>query len=124
MRLVSIAIPIAAAFALAAPAWADGPVTTANQTPAPQSSAPAPPLGDSSAYDDSDGPTQVIGPCGPTKAKADGSPDAAPHGEVEAGIGTGGYRHIAGRVCKPIGDNGAVSVSVSDTQYGGEGRRR
>jgi hypothetical protein len=61
-----------------------------------------------------------MGPCGPERVKPDGKLDTAPHGEIEAGIGTHGYRHLAGTVCQPLGQNGAVQVSagVSQAQYG------
>jgi hypothetical protein len=55
--------------------------------------------------------------------KPDGSLDTAPHGEVEAGVGTNGYRRIAGSVCQPIGQDGAVAVSVGETQSDGNYRR-
>jgi hypothetical protein len=109
----------------AAPAFADGPIATSSpaQAKPPQSAAGAPPLADAS---DSavDGPRVVMGPCGPTKARPDGSPDHAAHGVVEAGVGTHGYRHVALAACKPIGDNAAVAVSISQSDYGGGGGRR
>jgi hypothetical protein len=102
---------------MASPVFADGPVATSSsaQENAPQPAAGAPPL---AAQSDSAGDERpmVMGACGPTHAKADGNPDHAAHGEVEAGIGTGGYRHIGGTVCQPIGDAGAVTVSVGQTQ--------
>jgi len=63
------------------------------------------------------GPNPVaMGPCGPEKVKPDGKLETAPHGEVEAGVGTGGYRHVAGMVCQPIGQNGAVEAGGSYSQ--------
>jgi hypothetical protein len=105
---------IAAALCLAAGgAWADGPVTTASsaeQAP-PQPQGAPPPL---AGVADSAWPQRVaMGPCGPERVKPDGKLDTAPHGVVEAGIGTHGYRHLAGAVCQPIGQNGAVAVSAS-----------
>src|SRR5580704_17186072 len=120
-------ISIAAALPLlwlAAPALADGPVTTAGglqaSAPAP-AAAPAPlPTDDDDIMVGDDGKPVAMGACGPTHVTADGKPDSAPHGEVEAGVGTGGYRHLGGVICKPIGDNGgSVTLGVSTTQYGG-----
>ena len=113
MRLFVIAAALSLA---AAAAWADGPVSTtssADQNP-PQPQAAAPPLAD---HGDGSATQRVaMGPCGPERVKADGKLDTAPHGEVEAGIGTRGYRHLAGTVCQPIGQNGAVQVSASTSQ--------
>jgi hypothetical protein len=117
MRLIIVA----AAFSLAAgAAWADGPVTTASnadQVP-PQPQAAAPPL--AGVSDGAASQRVALGPCGPERVKPDGKLDTAPHGEIEAGIGTHGYRHLAGTVCQPIGQNGAiqVSASTSQAQYG------
>jgi hypothetical protein len=120
--------PAAAAVVIAmagAPAWADGPITTSNTTQmtAPQPNAPAAALApDAAGF--TDDPAIGMGPCGPEKVKPNGQLAHAPHGEVEAGVGTNGYRHIAGVVCQPIGDNGAVQVGVSETQSNGwRGRR-
>lgn len=38
------------------------------------------------------------------------------HGEVSAGIGTGGYRDFAAAVSMPIGENGTLNLSVSQTK--------
>jgi hypothetical protein len=64
-----------------------------------------------------------MGPCGPEKVRPDGKLDTAPHGEVEVGVGTRGYRHVAAAVCQPIGQDAAVTVSASETQ-GPVGPRR
>jgi hypothetical protein len=66
----------------------------------------------------------AMGPCGPEKVMPDGRLETAPHGEVEAGVGSNGYRSLAGAVCQPIGQDGAVAVSISETQGGGSFRRR
>ena len=108
---------LAAAVSLAAvAAWADAPVSTASSAreapPQPQSAPP--PL---AAVADSAAPPQIaMGPCGPERVKPDGKLDTAPHGVIEAGIGTHGYRHLAGAVCQPIGQNAAVAVSASVSQ--------
>jgi hypothetical protein len=106
------------------PALADGPIATAATVgpSAPQPDAPAPPLPPSRPGDPADAP-MVMGPCGPEKVSADGHVSTAPHGEVEAGIGTHGYRQVAGVVCQPIGENGAVTISAGQTQ-GDRGYRR
>jgi hypothetical protein len=123
MRLM---IPAILALSFAAPlAWADGPITTASPTssaPAPDASPPAS-VESADAADQDAGPDVRLGPCGPTKVTSDGKPDRSVHGEVDAGVGTNGYRHVGLSACKPIGDNGAVAISVSQTQFDG-GRRR
>jgi hypothetical protein len=109
-----------------APAWADAPISTSNTTriTAPQPDAPAAALATDAAGFTDDDPAVAMGPCGPEKVKPNGQLAHAPHGEVEAGVGTNGYRHIAGVVCQPIGDNGAVQVGVSETHSDGwRGRR-
>ncbi len=124
MRLLAA---VTALSMLATPlAWADAPISTANptQATAPQPDTPQPPLPPDPAAAAA-GPRMAMGPCGPETVKANGHLDTAPHGEVEAGVGTNGYRHIAGTVCQPVGDNGAVQVSISDTQSNGwRGGRR
>jgi hypothetical protein len=81
-------------------AWGDGPDS----------------LGDSSV--------QVNRSCGPAQATPGGQPDTAPHGEVDVGVGTDGYRHLSGAVCKPLGDNGSLSISAGTTQFGSPPPRR
>jgi len=51
------------------------------------------------------------------------NPDRAPHGEVWAGVGTGGYRNVGGVVTQPLGDCAQVTVAIDHTE-GGYGRRR
>lgn len=112
---------LAAALSVAAGAeWADGPVSTtssADRAP-PQPQAAAPPLADAGGAPAVQ--RVAMGPCGPERVKSDGKLDTAPHGEIEAGIGTHAYRHLAGTICQPVGQNGAVQVSasVSQAQYG------
>lgn len=63
-------------------------------------------------------------PNGPGKASGCAPPpDHRPHGEVWAGIGTGGYREVGGVVTQPIGDCGQVSVAI-DKVEGRFGPRR
>ena len=49
--------------------------------------------------------------------------DGKPHGEVWAGVGTGGYRNVGGVVTQPLGDCAQVTVAIDHTE-GGYGRRR
>ena len=103
-------------------AFADEAISTApavgQSQPAP---APVAPLRATDADGNDDGSHVQMGPCGPQAVSADGKTDNRAHGFVEGGIGTSGYRHVAGGVCKPLANGGSVSVSVSDTQL--QGRR-
>lgn len=101
---------------LAGPALADGPVATAGGSGAApaQASTPAP-LPVEGAFT-ANGPPVAMGPCGPERVKPDGKLDTAPHGEVEAGVGTSGYGHVAGAICQPIGQDAFVAASASYTQ--------
>jgi hypothetical protein len=121
----ALALATAVALFLAGPALAEGPITTTPATgpAAPQSTTPPPPLPSSQA-DLTDSQPMAMGPCGPEKVKADGSLDTAPHGEMEASVGTNGYRQLAGSICQPIGQDGFVAVSASQTQSDGSARRR
>jgi len=123
MRL--IACTAIALSLVAGAAWADGPLATADAgpgAPAAQTAAP-PPIEAPSADDLGPGPEVVPGPCGPRQVGKDGKPDNRAHGVVDVGVGTGGYRHVGVSACKPLGDNGAIAVSVSQTQANW-GRRR
>jgi hypothetical protein len=110
---------------LAGPALADGPIATAGGAApaAPQPTAPPPSLPTTEAAP-VDGEQIAMGPCGPEKVRPDGQLETKPHGEIEAGVGTGGYRQIAGAVCQPIGQHGVVAASVSATQANPTYRRR
>ena len=117
MRAVAafLAFALVPAFAIA-----DETIATA---PAKQSLPAAAPVSPLTAEDDSDvsdGQHMAMGPCGPEAVGDDGKLATNAHGYVEAGVGTSGYRHLAGGVCKPLANGGAVSVSVSETQ--GRGR--
>jgi hypothetical protein len=122
MRRLTLAAML---LACAAPAWADGPVSTtsAAQASAPQPSDVPPPLPANSAAMHGAQPV-AMGPCGPEKVKPDGTLETAPHGEVVAGVGTRGYRELGGTICQPVGQNGAVSLSIDDTQGDWGYRRR
>lgn len=58
---------------------------------------------------------------------ADGGPaaapatDKAPHGVVELGFGSDGYRHASASMIAPIGDVGTAAAAISDTSF--QGRR-
>ena len=119
----TLAFATATALAFTGPALAEGPISTApaaGPTAPPTTNTP-PPLPTTTVEADQPQP-MAMGPCGPEQVKADGTLETKPHGELEAGIGTGGYRHIAGTICQPIGQSGAVAVSVSQSQMDG-GRR-
>jgi hypothetical protein len=118
MRLIVSAM---IAFALT-PAWAlaeEAIATAPAQQPLP-AAAPVSPLQDFDTAPD-DGTSTRLGPCGPQTVSADGRADTKPHGYVEAGVGTRGYRHIAAGVCKPLANGGAIAVSVGQTEF--QGRR-
>jgi hypothetical protein len=114
---------------LSGPALAEDPIATAAehpaapQPPAPESTTPVP-LPPADAAQPVRAQPVALGPCGPEKVKPDGTLETKPHGEVEVGVGTGGYRHASAVVCQPIGQNGAVTVGVSDTQFDHPYRRR
>ncbi len=118
------AFATAVALFLAGPALADGPIATAPAAgPAPpQPTAPSAELPAPGAVT-AQGPQMAMGPCGPEKVKPDGSLEKAPHGEIEGGIGTRGYREVGGSVCQPVGKDGYVAVSAGETQ-GDFGYRR
>ena len=50
--------------------------------------------------------------------------DGKPHGEVWAGVGTGGYRNVGGVVTQPIGECAQVTVAIDHTQFDGPRRGR
>jgi len=109
-----IALAIAAAL-IASPALAaDEPMATASPTPAPAAAvstaqqiddfirtSPAP---DAKAADEVDG---VVA-----------RDDRKPHGVVEVGVGTGGYRSVYVQTDMPLGENGRLSLAFEDTKYG------
>jgi hypothetical protein len=103
-----------------AAALADDVISTAPGTQSLPAAAPVTPLRVTDS-DRSNGSRVQVGPCGPEAVDDNGKAGTNPHGFVEAGVGTSGYRHIAAGVCKPLANGGAVSVSVGETQ--GQGRR-
>ena len=52
------------------------------------------------------------------------NPDRAPHGEVWAGVGTGGYNTVGAVVTQPIGDCAEATIAVSRTEGGNIRRGR
>lgn len=50
---------------------------------------------------------------------AEPQPDHKPHGFVSVGVGTRGYREVAGAVTLPIGDTGQVTVAIDDAKVDG-----
>jgi hypothetical protein len=114
--------------ALASAGQAQEAVPTArNATPLDTRAQAAPPPLDAPRPPEALREVVKIGPCTPhaeiiaEQAREDGAtiePDHAAHGEVGAGIGTNGYREFHGVVCKPIGDNATVTLSVSKHDFG------
>ncbi|HLI65143.1 MAG TPA: hypothetical protein VKU90_02160 [Caulobacteraceae bacterium] len=117
--LARLAIFGAAFFLIAGAAFADGPVVIAHSPRAgPPTSEPPPPLPDDGADAADSAPAYRMGPCGPQAIDANGKPDQAAHGWVDVGVGTSGYRRGAAHVCKPLGDNGSVGITIGATQGG------
>ncbi len=112
----TLALLFAPGFALA-----DEAIHTAPATQSLPAAAAVTPLDDVGAASGDDGSGVRMGPCGPEKVTDDGKTETKAHGFVEAGVGTQGYRHIAGGVCKPLANGGAIAVSVSESQL--QGRR-
>jgi hypothetical protein len=50
--------------------------------------------------------------------------DRHPHGEVWAGIGTGGYREAGAVVSKPVGNCGHVTIAIDKVEMGRPHRPR
>ncbi|MFC3070185.1 hypothetical protein [Phenylobacterium soli] len=76
----------------------EAPISTADQIDAFIKSHPAPDLPQDRA-------------AGVTSSSAH---ERSPHGFVEVGVGTGGYRSVAGLVQMPLGDTGSVTLAASD----------
>jgi hypothetical protein len=118
MRSIVAALTLALAPGFA---FADGAIATAPAAQSLPAAAPVSPLDEAGADAPGGGSNVRMGPCGPQAVSVDGKTDTRAHGFVEAGVGTSGYRHVAAGVCKPLGDNGAIAVSVSQSQV--QGRR-
>ena len=122
----ALALGLSLGLALGTSALAQEAIPTAggvNPNHPPKTTVPPADLGARPEYSQDDyGPR--MGPCGPATTP-DGKPDKSAHGEVSVGVGTNGYRHIGGAVCKPIGENGAIAIAIdkTDGNYGYYGRR-
>lgn len=101
------------ALAFATPAAAEEAVATADRAASAPAAIEASPLPDAApAGADPEAPDARAHP----RARSRGCeppPDRKPHGEVWAGIGTGGYRSVGGVVTQPIGNCGSLTVGVS-----------
>lgn len=105
--LALLTSPATVLAAEAAPADADTPVATGKGQSAP----PATPQTEIQTADDS-----------LVSSEEDGKPDRKPHGFISAGVGTHGYREVAGAVTLPIGETGQVTIAIDDAHI--DGRRR
>jgi hypothetical protein len=123
---------LAGAGIVASAARADEPIATAAAGPPPVAETAAAPL----ATDDQS--PEAIGAW--ARGVMDGQPSTAaagpargagctpaidrkPHGEVWAGVGTGGYREGGGVVTAPVGACGQVTVAIDRTDMGRGGWR-
>jgi hypothetical protein len=119
MRLIVAALLV---FALAPGlVLADEAIPTAPTNQSPPTAAPVSPLQEAEAGAPDGGSGVRPGPCGPEAATADGKTATKPHGYVEGGVGSNGYRHIGAGLCKPLANGGAIAVSVGESQA--QGRR-
>lgn len=66
--------------------------------------------------DDADPPPAA--PATTADGTASGGVDHRVHGEVFAGVGTGGYREAGVTACAPLGDHAAVALSVEAARNG------
>ncbi|HEY3800753.1 MAG TPA: hypothetical protein VGL58_20555 [Caulobacteraceae bacterium] len=121
--MVRFAVALAASLALAVPAFADGPIATADPGATPPASTDTPaPLPDHNGASMPVPASEVMGPCGPEKIGADGKPQKTAHGEIDAGVDSRGGHMVSGTVCKPVGDNGGyveVSAGTASADNGG-----
>ncbi|HWF00229.1 MAG TPA: hypothetical protein VG248_10575 [Caulobacteraceae bacterium] len=123
-RSAGLVVP-AALFALGlcvlAPA-ASGQEAIATATTTADRDAPAPPSSEPlQIRPHLDGAEDIVrapGPCGGFRDPDTGKVEKTPHGEVHAGVGTGGYREAGGTVCVPLSDNVSATVAVDAGHYG------
>ena len=138
MPMKPFALALVLAAVNAAPAFADEIIVTGSASPPAAEADPARPIADpelAQRQANGDWARRVM--AGGVRAKADEdedqnridpprgcqrNPDRAPHGEVWAGVGTGGYNSAGAVVTAPIGDCGEATVAVSHSDYG-HGRR-
>lgn len=108
MSPIRCAIAASLALALAGPALAqDAPVATA---PAGGAGAPS----TAAQIEEYLRASPAAAP--PRDEAADLQPERRVRGEVEVGVGTGGYRHVSGRIDAPLGKNGHVSIAAGKTE--------
>lgn len=69
-------------------------------------------------------PTEEAKAEAPKRAGCIPPTDGKPHGEVWAGIGTGGYRNVGGMVTVPLGECGYASIAVDKSEFDAPKRRR
>jgi len=105
----------------ASAAWSQETVSTASPADAhpPGADAAPGPIRGTADHVRTEDVVMDAGPCGPAVSASDDPstpPDTHPHGEVSVGVGTGGYREIAGSVCKPLANGGVISISAGQEQ--------
>jgi hypothetical protein len=106
----------------------EGPITTSRAGDPPSAQAPAAPIGPGldpipRAEAPGDWARRVMAGDPAPEEVAQAQPgrcparvDKRPHGQVWAGIGTGGYREVGGVVTQPIGDCATVTIGMSRTE--------
>ena len=115
------------AFALALPAAAmveDGPIATGTGDAPPLETAAAPPVQGSGETPEEIGawargviegrPSEQAQTADPDRCATPA--DDRPHGQVWAGVGTGGYREIGGVVTKRFSNCASATVAISRTE--------
>lgn len=114
-----IASVVAAACALAPAGFAQEAIATA-KTAADGGAPTPPPAGPALLAPHLDGAEDIVrppGPCGNFRDPDTGKVEKTPHGEVHAGVGTGGYREAGGTVCVPLSDSASATISVDAGRY-------
>jgi hypothetical protein len=131
MRLAALlAVP---AIAFAGAAFADEAIKTHDDQAPAAEQAPVSTVADDARQANGDWARRVL--AGQPTAEADeiapargcrARSDGKPHGEVWAGVGTGGYRNVGGVVTQPIGECGSATIAIDRTQMDDlrRGRRR
>ena len=118
---------LVAAFALAAPAGAmadDGPIVTGTGAAPPAASVAAPPVQGGGETPEEIGawargviegrPSEPAQAADPDRCATPA--DDRPHGQVWAGVGTGGYREFGGVVTKRFSNCASATVAISRTE--------
>jgi len=122
LAVISLALP--ALSGVSAYAADPGVVATAPTGPGAPAVSAAPPASDATG-------SQIdawVADGGASQPGSDGPTPRTIHGEVSAGLGTGGYRNVSGVADIPVGQTGDVVVAASSTsgqvrggRYGGYG---